>query len=185
MDDASIIELYWQRSDQAVSETAAKYGKYCRIIAYNVLSNAEDAEECVNDTYMAAWNSIPPNRPPELSPFLAAICRRIAISRLRKKCRDKRGGGQAETAFEELAECMASPHDVVREIEQKELNLALNWFLSQLAADERDMFVSRYFFAASVAEIAEKFSFSQSKVKTALYRTRKKLRDYLIKEGLC
>ena len=117
MDDASIIELYWQRSDQAVSETAAKYGKYCRIIAYNVLSNAEDAEECVNDTYMAAWNSIPPNRPPELSPFLAAICRRIAISKLRANCRSKRGGGQAETAFEELAECMASPHDVEREIE--------------------------------------------------------------------
>ena len=185
MKDREIVRLFLRRDEAAIEQVQQAYELYCRSIVSRILRDETDVSECVNDVWLAAWNSIPPNRPPELSPFLAAICRRIAISKLRANCRSKRGGGQAETAFEELAECMASPHNVEREIEQKELNLALNWFLSQLGREERDIFVSRYFFAASVAEIAEKFSFSQSKVKTALYRTRKKLRDYLIKEGLC
>lgn len=185
MDDKSIVDLYWQRSDKAIEETAAKYGAYCRTIAYNILSNAEDCEECVNDTYMSAWNSMPDKRPDRLSPFLAKITRNHALHLIEKQQRQKRGGGEAELALEELAECIPAKQSVEAQIEAKELVIAVNYFLSLLPADERKVFFSRYFFMASIDEISEKFRFSRSKTLSMLHRTRIKLRKFLFQEELC
>lgn len=184
MEDERIVELFWTRSESAISETSAKYGKYCHAVAYRILSSEEDAKECVNDTYLDAWNSMPPHRPAILSTFLGKITRRIAIDRWRSRDAKKRGGGEAAITLEELAECVSSGHDVEREVEEKELLEALNAFLGRLSVDERDVFLCRYFFLLPVSEICDKFGFGQSKVKSMLSRTRKKLRDFFVKEGL-
>lgn len=184
MEDERIVKLFWTRSENAIAETSAKYGKYCYVVAYNILSSAEDAEESVNDTYLDAWNSIPPHRPAILSTFLGKITRRIAIDRWRGRDAKKRGGGEVALTLEELAECVSSGYDVEREIEERELIGVLNTFLGKLSVDERDVFICRYFFLMSVSEICEKFGFGQSKVKSMLSRTRKKLRDNFVKEGL-
>ena len=184
MEDERIVELFWMRSEKAITETSAKYGKYCYFVAYNILSSAEDAEESVNDTYLDAWNSMPPHRPAILSTFLGKITRRIAIDRWRGRDAKKRGGGEVALTLEELAECVSSGYDVEREIEERELIGVLNTFLGKLPIDQRDVFICRYFFLMSVSEICDKFGFGQSKVKSMLSRTRKKLRDNFVKEGL-
>lgn len=184
MEDERIVDLYWQRSEKAVSETSAKYGRYCYAIACRILSSTEDAEESVNDTWLDAWNSMPPHRPAVLPAFLGKLTRRIAIDRWRGRRAGKRGGGETALALEELEECISSGYDVEREIEERELLEKINRFLAGLPREERDVFVARYFFLAGVSEIGEKFSFSQSKVKSMLFRTRKKLRADLEKEGL-
>ena len=184
MEDERIVELYWARSENAISETSAKYGRYCYAVAYHILSSAEDAEESVNDTYLDAWNSMPPHRPEILSTFLGKITRRIAIDRWRGRDAKKRGGGEVVLTLEELEECVSSGHDVEREIEERELIGALNVFIGKISMDERDVFICRYFFLMPVSEICDKFRFSPSKVKSMLSRTRKKLRNYFVKEGL-
>ena len=184
MEDERIVELYWARSENAISETSAKYGKYCYAVAYHILASEEDAEESVNDTYLDAWNSMPPHRPAVLSTFLGKITRRIAIDRWRSRDAKKRGGGEVVLTLEELAECVSSGHDIEQEIEERELIGKLNVFLGKLSVNERDVFICRYFFLLSVSEICDKFRFSPSKVKSMLSRTRKKLRDYFVKEGL-
>ncbi len=184
MEDNQIIELYWNRSEAAISETMAKYGKFCRIIAYHILYDEQDAQECANDTYLAAWNSMPPHRPSVLPAFLGKITRGIAIDRWRMLSAAKRGGGEVSLALDELEDCVASGHDVERRAEEKEMISAINRFLSTLSRDERDVFVCRYFFLLSVAEICDRFGFSQSKLKSMLSRTRKKLRVKFEKEGL-
>lgn len=185
MDDAKIVDLYWARSEQAISETAAKYGKYCRTISFHILANAADAEECVNDTYMKAWNSMPSNRPRRLAPYLAKLTRWLSLSRLRENNCLKRGGGELPLVLDELAETLDSGMDTQNELELKELNLAIRRLLGQLDKEERDIFLCRYWYVASVSEIAEKSGFSESKVKTMLHRTRKKLLNQLKEEGLC
>lgn len=185
MDDKEIVNLYWNRSERAIEETAIKYGAYCRTIAYNILSNPEDSEECVNDTYMSAWFSMPDKRPDKLSPFLAKITRNHALHLIEKQQRQKRGGSEAELALEELSECIPGKQNVEQQLEAKELAAAINNFLSLLPADERKVFFCRYFFMASVAEISEKFRFSQSKTLSMLHRTRLKLKKFLLQEGLC
>lgn len=184
MEDNRIVDLYWARSENAISETAVKYGKYCYSIAYHILTSEEDAEESVNDTYLDAWNSMPPHRPNMLSCFLGKLTRRIAIDKWRSRNAQKRGGGEVALTLEELAECVPSGHDVEQEIEEKELLSALNEFLARLSANERDVFLCRYFFLLSIEEISEKFTFSPSKVKSMLSRIRKRLRADLEKEGL-
>ena len=184
MEDDRIVELYWMRSENAISETSAKYGKYCHAIAYRILSNTEDADESVNDTYLAAWNSMPPHKPAILSTFLGKITRRTAIDKWRGQKAGKRGGGETALALDELTECVSSEHNVEQEAEERELDRALNTFLEKQAQTERDVFICRYFFLMSVSEICEKFAFSPSKVKSMLSRTRKKLRASLEKEGL-
>lgn len=184
MEDECIVELYWTRSENAISETSTKYGKYCYTVAYHILSSAEDAEESVNDTYLDAWNSMPPHRPAILSTFLGKITRRIAIDRWRGRDAKKRGGGEVVLTLEELAECVSSKYDVEREIEEQELIGALNTFLGKLSKDERDVFICRYFFLMPLSDICNKFQFGSSKVKSMLSRTRNKLRNYLMKEGL-
>lgn len=184
MEDEHIVELYWARSENAISETSVKYGKYCYAIAYHILLSAEDAEESVNDTYLNAWNSMPPHRPTVLSAFLGKITRRISIDRWRMHNAKKRGGGETTLVLDELEECVSSGHDVEREIEEREIIRVLDAFLGKLSQNERDVFMCRYFFVMPVSEICEKFGFGQSKVKSMLSRTRKKLWADLEKEGL-
>lgn len=185
MEDWQIVELYWQRQSTAISETAAKYGAYCRTVAYNILSSAEDAEECVNDTYMSAWNAMPDKRPERLAPFLGRITRNHALSRMRGRARQKRGGGELSIALEELDECIPSVSDVEREVECRELASAMAAFIDSLPEPERQVFVSRYWYLAPVDEIAEKFGFSRSKTASMLYRCRNRLQKFLQQEGLC
>ena len=185
MNDSDIVELYWQRSERAIRETDKKYGGYCRAIAYNICGNGEDAEECVNDTWLGAWNSMPDQRPDRLPPFLGAITRSAAINRFRAARRLKRGGGQTVLALEELAECVPAGTDVEREVEAQELRRCLDAFVAALPETERKIFVARYWFLSPVGEIAGRLGCSAGKVKTSLYRTRGRLRDYLEKEGLC
>ena len=184
MDDSGIVELYWTRSESAIAETSSKYGKYCYSIAYNILLSSEDADESVNDTYLGAWNSMPPHRPSTLSTFLGKITRRISIDRWRKRNAAKRGGGEVALALDELSECLLSrSNDTEQTILLKELQKSMNDFLSTLALEERDIFVCRYWFLASIAEISEKFGISQSKTKSKLFRTRKKLQAHMQREG--
>ena len=184
MDDQSIVDLYWKRSEDAIAETAKKYEKYCFSIAYNVLANNEDAEESVNDTYMKAWNNLPPQRPTVLITFLGRITRNISISRWRARKAAKRGGGEIILALDELDECIADGKNVEETYIQEETAGVFRGFLDTLPDTERDVFLRRYFLLDSVASIAEDFGFSQSKVKSMLYRTRLKLRSRLEMEEL-
>ena len=184
MEDTQIIDLYWNRSETAISETAVKYGSYCYHIAYNILTNNEDAEESVSDTYMAAWNRLPPHRPAVLSSFLGKITRYIAISRFRSRSACKRGGGEMVLALEELLDCADTAQDVEKACEYRDVVKSFNRFLDTLPKTERDIFLRRYFFLDPIADIAESFGFSGSKVTSMLYRTRQKLKKQLDQEGL-
>lgn len=183
MEDERIVGLYWERSEKAVEETAFKYGKYCYSIAYNILDSHADAEESVNDTYLDAWNSMPPHRPSVLSTFLGKITRRISIDKWRKRSADKRGGGELPLALEELNECIADGDSVEKEVEKQALTDVINAFIVSLPKTERQVFLCRYWYLDSVESICRQFGFSQGKVKSMLYRTRKRLRFQLIKEG--
>ena len=183
MEDSQIIALYWDRNEHALQATAKKYGRYCYAIAYNILSSNEDAEESVNDTYMSAWNSIPPHRPAVLSTFLGKITRRISLNRWRNQTRDKRGGGVIPLALDEISECIPSPQSTEHEIELKELTQAINRYLGALPEFERDVFVSRYWFLVSIREISSRCQISESKTKSMLFRLRGKLGEYLREEG--
>lgn len=185
MEDAAIVDLYWARSDQAISETEHKYGKYCHSIAYNICGAREDAEEVVNDTWLSAWNQMPDKRPTALSAFLGCITRNFALNLLKARNRHKRGGGEGALALEELSDCVPDGTDVERSVEERELERAVGRFVAGLPLRERTVFVLRYWRLAPVEEIAERLGFSQSKTKSMLFRTRKKLRAYLREEGLC
>ena len=183
MDDELIVQLYWDRSENAISETDRKYGAYCNSIAYGILQSKEEAEESVNDTYMDAWNSMPPHRPSILATFLGKITRRISIDRWRNLNRAKRGGGEVTLALEELEQCVAGSHDVEKEIEKNELVQAINKFLDTLPIPERRVFLARYWYMDSIADISKRYAISESKVKSTLLRCRNKLREFLEKEG--
>lgn len=183
LEDDRIVELFWQRSETAIRETAAKYGGYCRYIAYNILYNREDAEESVNDTYLDAWNCMPPHRPSVLSTFLGRITRRISIDRWRRKHADKRGGGEMDLVLEELEDCAADSKTVEEEIEERETARMIREFLDTLPSVERRVFLRRYWYLDSIASIARDFDFSESKTASMLYRIRQKLRKKLESEG--
>lgn len=184
MDDKIIVQLYWDRSEKAIVETDAKYGGYCYSIAYNVLANREDAEESVSDTYMAAWNALPPHRPSILATFLGKITRNISINRWRARNTYKHGGGETFLALEELEECVDGKQDVEGAYESHEVIEAFNQFLDTLPETERDVFLRRYWLMDPIADIAKSFDFSQSKVTSMLHRTRGKLRKQFEKEGI-
>ena len=184
MDDTGIVSLYWERNERAIEESESKYGGYCHAIAYRILTDREDADESVNDTWLAAWDSMPPHRPSTLSTYLGKLTRRVSLNRWRDRNRDKRGGGEVSLSLDELAECVPDRRNVERTMELAELTEAVNGFLAGLPAVERDVFVCRYWFLASLREIGEKFEFSESKTKSMLFRTRKKLLAHLEKEGL-
>ena len=184
MDDTRIIDLYWQRSERAIAETDAKYGAYCRMVALNITGDTRDGEECVSDTWLAAWNAMPPHRPAILSTFLGKITRRISLKKYRSKSAEKRGSGETALALEELEECIASERSIDEQLSAKELAEVLNAFLDMLKADERRVFLRRYWFFDSIEAISTRFGFSQSKVKMLLKRTRDKLRAQLEKEDI-
>ncbi|MBQ7860129.1 MAG: RNA polymerase sigma factor [Faecalibacterium sp.] len=184
MEDAQIVELYWQRDEQAIAETAARHGRVCYRVAYNILNDRLDAEECVNDTYIKAWHSLPPHRPTGLAAFLCKITRHLSLNRWRDRSREKRGGGETPLALDELAECVSDGSSTEQAVDHNALTRALNDFLALLPAAEREVFVCRYWFLASSQQIGQAFDFSESKVRSMLLRTRSKLKRYLEKEGL-
>lgn len=184
MEDREIVELFCRREQAAISETQKKYQNYCLAIAKNILYSSEDADEILNDTYTAAWNTIPPHRPEILSTYLGKITRRLSLKRLREKTAKKRGAGEIPAAFEELEECVPDRWDISQELEEKQLTALLNAFLEVLPEEERRVFLCRYWYCDSIREISGRFGFGQSKVKMMLKRTRDKLRECLEKEGV-
>ena len=183
-EDQKFIDLYWNRSENAITETAVKYGRYCTSIAYGILKSREDAQECVSDAYLTAWNAIPPRRPADLGTYLGKITRNLSIDRLRTRSREKRGGGEMPLALEELEEVVAGSDSPENEAVRKELTAALNRFLAGLTQQERYVFVRRYWYLDSLTDISEKTGFSGSKVASMLYRLRGRLKKQLIEEEL-
>jgi len=184
MDDNSIVTLYWKRDESAITQTAEKYGPYCQSIACRILHNIQDAEEVVNDTYSAAWNSIPPHRPAVLATFLGKITRRLSLKLWRARNTQKRGVGETALAFDELDECIPDGRRIDEGLEEKELVRILDEFLLGLSPDERHVFIRRYWHFLPISALCEQFGFSRSKVESMLHRTRKKLLLRLKKEGV-
>lgn len=183
MEDMEIIELYWQRDERAVQESDTKYGRLCRSIALRLLESMEDSDECVSDTWLRAWNTIPPQRPEILRAFFAKITRNLALDRCRRASAQKRGGGELNAALEELSGCV-SGGDLESEMERRELVRVLNEFLHSLDERERDIFLRRYWLADSVAAIAKRSGMSANAVSLRLMRLRTKLKEHLEKEGI-
>ena len=184
MEDSQIIELYWQRNERALSETQTKYGHYCFSIANGILHDAQDAQECVNDTYIGAWNAIPPHRPNALSIFLGKITRRLSLKRWRDARADKRGGGSIAVSYDELAECIPDNRNVDERLNAEELLKTIDAFIDGLPDDERRVFLRRYWYFDSIDSISARYGFGTSKVKMMLKRTRDKLGLCLRKEGV-
>jgi len=183
MDDPTIVDLYLQRDETAIQETAQKYGRRLRSLAYGFVENLQTAEECENDTYMEAWKSIPPHEPRNyLYPFLARIVRHIALDFCRSSSRLKRNAYICELTAE-MEQCIPAPDDSMCRLEEAELAGAINGFLSTLGAEKRDIFLRRYWFLDSISAIAFRYGYSESKVKSVLFRSRNQLRVYLQKEG--
>lgn len=183
MEDSQIVELYWQKSEDAISETVNKYGAYCFTIADNILHSAEDSEECVNDTWLHAWNAMPPQRPNVLRMFLAKITRNLSFNRFNARSVEKRGGGEIPLVLDELSECLAGGADVEAAYEVTELEQCICRFVRALPERDRNVFVRRYFFTEPVASIAERYGLTANNIMVALSRTRKKLKHELMKEG--
>ncbi len=183
MDDAEIVALYWQRSEAAIAETEAKYGAYCRAIAWQLLCSREDTEECVDDAWLAAWNAMPDKRPAHLSPFLGRITRNLALNRLDKRHSLRRGGGVLPLCLEELSGCIPGGSSPEEALEARELAERLRRFVDQLPKAERRVFLGRYFYFLSLEEIAARLGYHPGKVKSMLYRSRQKLLRCLQEEG--
>ncbi|MBO5051798.1 MAG: RNA polymerase sigma factor [Clostridia bacterium] len=179
MEDERIIDLYWQRDERAITATKETYGRYCYAIAYRILASHEEAEECENDTYLDAWNSIPPARPQPLSAFLGMLSRRIALDRWRKGQAKKRGGDRVLLSLDELAECLPGEAAPDAGIEAKELAAHISAFLRSRPRAEGDIFLRRYWFLDSIKEIATRYNMGESRVKMLLKRTRERLMTYL------
>ncbi len=184
MDDTKIIDLYWARSESAISETSKKYGSYCRSIAFRILHSDQDSEECVNDTWLGAWNAMPPKRPAVLSTFLGRITRNLSLNRWKEYNAQKRGGGEMTVALEELKECVPAPDGVEAALDDMALTGQIDRFLGTLSAEKRKIFVQRYWYLCSIREIANSCGVSASKVKATLFRARQALREALRKEGV-
>lgn len=183
VDDSDIVKLFLERNEQALSETSAKYRRYCFSIALNIAGSEEDAEECVNDTLMKVWDMIPPHKPQTLSTFLGKIVRNVAIDRHRMTLSEKRGGGESEMAFDELAEIIPDGRSVESDAERKELLNEINAFIGKLPANKRNIFMCRYWYCDSIAKIAQEFGISEGNVSVILNRVRHKLKEYLKKRG--
>lgn len=182
MDDQKIVELYFSRNERAIKETEMKYGKLCRSIAYNILKNDEDAEECVDDTYIGVWNAIPPKKPDNFMSFVCKIARNLALKRLESETRQKRSSATV-ISLSELEEILPD-ESIAANVENEAIGKLISAFLRKEKADIRKVFIRKYYFFDSVSEIAERYGFTESKVKNMLYHTRNKLKEYLIKEGI-
>ena len=183
MEDSKIIDLFWNRDEEAIRHMEMKYGAYCHTIAFNILSIKEDAEECVNDTWLRAWNNIPPQRPINLRIWLGKVVRNCALNLWDRNHAKKRYDG-IESLFEELADCLSSDDNAVQALEVKELNLLINDWLKTLSASDRALFIRRYWGAESLSVLAKDWHISSAKLAQKMYRLRCNLRSVLQKEGV-
>ncbi|MBR3268530.1 MAG: sigma-70 family RNA polymerase sigma factor [Oscillospiraceae bacterium] len=183
MNDQEMIRLFWERNENAISEASAKYGHYCSGIAMNILNNREDAEECVNEAYLQAWNSIPPQKPKILSAFLGRIVRNLSFNRYKQRHSAKRGGHEIPLILDELAEIIPDRNSVEDEVFRRELKQCVDRFLDALPEEKRYLFLRRYWYSDSVTSIAEKLGRSADSVSVELHRIRKRLRDDLAERG--
>ena len=183
MEDREIVTLFWQRDERALQAAADKYGGYCRAVARNILADEQDAEECLNDTWLNAWNSIPPHRPEALAGYLAKLTRFAALKRWRYERAQKRGGGEAALVYEELADCIPARCGPDEALAEKELAELIRRFLAQLPATQRRVFLCRYWYSDSISDIAERFGMKENAVSKSLGRTRAALREHLQKGG--
>ena len=181
--EREIIALYRSRDENAIRMTAEALGGYCYTVAYNVLNSREDAEECVNDTYLAVWNAIPPANPASLKSFVSSITRRLALNRYKEQNRDKRGGGQVPLALEELAEVVSDTEDLPADYVRKELLESISRFLRGCSPRDRGLFLDRYIRLEPTAVLAKRYRVKEAQVLLILSRTRKKLKAHLEKEG--
>ena len=182
VDDTGIIDLYWARDERALTETERKYGPYCRSISYHILKNRQDAEECVNDTWVRAWNAMPPQRPFALGAFLGKIVRNVSLTRYRGARTQRRGGGQMPLILEEIQDMVSDGPEQL--LEAAELSRLLDRFLRQLPQKDCCIFMRRYWYMDSLEDIALRYHIALGSVKSSLFRTRKKLRAYLEQEGI-
>lgn len=183
MEDGEIVRLFLARDEAAIAATKAKYGAVSFGVALNILGIREDAEETVDDAYLSLWNAIPPHRPEKLMPFFLKLVRRAALKRRRDGRAKKRGGGEYALAYDELGDVASALPDPQSELERAELGAAIDRFLDTLPREARQLFVCRYWYMDSVPEISRRFGFSESKVKSSLMRSRRKLAAALKKEG--
>lgn len=184
MEDDQIVKLYFERNETAILETNQKYGPYCTAIAYRILQNSSDAEECVADTWLRAWNAMPPQKPRVLRQFLAKITRNLSLDRWRAARMEKRGGGEITVALEELGECIVGETDPATQLELEELKKSIAAFLRTLPERERSIFLRRYFYLETMETIAKHHGLQNANVRLILSRTRLKLKEFLRKEGL-
>lgn len=188
LEDCAIIKLFWAREESAIVETSSKYGSYCKSIAYNILYDHEDTKECVNDTYMKTWTTLPPLRPNSLSAYLAKITRNLSLNRYKKKHAAKRGGGEVPLLLDELEDSIPTRYSAEGEYEKScedsLISNAISNFLFNENDESRNIFIRRYFYADSINAIANRYNISEAKIKTLLYRKRKKLKVYLEREGI-
>lgn len=181
MDDSCIVKLYWNKDESAISESHKKYGSYCNTIAYNILNSFSDSEECVNDTWMRAWNTIPPEKPVRLAGFFGRITRNLAIDRYRRDRTQKYGSGQITVCLDEIGECIGEETPFDDRIVLKDI---LNEFLRGLPEKKKDIFLLRYWYMMPVRTVAKHMNMSEGAVKMVLHRVRDKLKEYLEKEGI-
>ena len=184
MEDPEIIQLYWERSEQAIRESEGKYGPLCHAIAWNILAQEQDAEECVNDTWLHAWNAMPPQRPAVLSAFFGRLTRNLSLDRLRYNRAAKRGGSQVEAALEELEDCLPAPGRPEEHLDAAETAAAISRFLREQSALDRNLFLRRYWYLDSISTLAKRFHLSESQTKSRLHRIRLRLREALVREGV-
>lgn len=183
MTDQQIIELYWQRNEEAIRESDEKYGRYCLVVANTILLDEQDSEECVSDTWLRAWSAIPPQRPNVLKMFFAKITRNLSVDRLKAKTAQKRGGGEVVLILEELQECIASQGNAESEYMGKELGGSINRFVRALPEREGNLFIRRYFFGENVGSIAKRYGLTAHNTVVILSRVRQKLKHHLEQEG--
>ena len=183
MEDIAIIELYWARNELAITESDRKYGPLCRRVAFNILSSREDSEECVNDTWHRAWDTMPPQRPDSLRAYLGRIVRNLSISRLRQRTAQKRGSG-LDVMLSELGDCLSAPQNVEQQVQALDLSKAISAWLRLLPEDERALFIRRYWYGDAPRELARVWGCSPNQISKRLLRLRRALRAHLEQEGI-
>ena len=184
VEDGKIIDLYWARSQQAIEASQEKYGAYCHTIARRILEQEEDAEECVNDTWLHAWNAMPPQRPSILSAFFGKLARNLSLDRWRRNRAAKRGGNQVELALHELGDCLPAGGGPEQALDEKETGRVISQFLRTQPQLDRTLFIRRYWHLEPIAALAQDFQLRESQIKSRLFRTRQRLKAALEKEGI-
>ena len=183
LEDKEIVQLYWNRDEKAIEATQTKYGNYCNSIAFNIINNQEDAEECVNEAYLKTWNSIPPNKPNSLRTYVGKLVRNVTFDLYRKKTAIKRGSGQIDIVLNELGECVCEQSNPETELEKKQLENDINIFLDTLSKEKKAIFLRRYWYSESVSDIAKRYGMSENSVSVKLNRIRNKFKNYLLERG--